>query len=141
MNTENITNTTPEAATTDPVENGDKADGKMFTQDELNAIIRDRLARERAKAEPPANDREQAISAREARLDCREYISSNGYPAALLDVFDTTKAEGFKESVEKLAKAFPQITGQEPPKPWGMRQGGTISSSAAIADAFKPKIR
>ena len=39
------------AATTQPEENGTPAEGKTFTQEEVNQIVRERLAREKAKAE------------------------------------------------------------------------------------------
>ena len=89
--------------------------GRTFTQEEVNAIVRDRLTREREKAAPQTDEREKEISAREARLDCREYISENSYPAALLDVFCTDNVENFKNSVDKLLKAFPMIAEQKPP--------------------------
>ena len=137
-------NTQAEAVNTDPVENGEQA-GRTFTQDEVNAIIRDRLARERAKAEVPADGREQALAAREAKLDCREYISEKGYPAALLDIFDTSNAEGFRHSIEKLVKAFPAIIGKSPAYT-GMGSLGNFPQrhesreKDPVADAFKPHI-
>ena len=63
-NTQQTTNSTPE-----------ETGGKLFTQQQVNEIVRERLARERAKAEPTAIDeRETALKAREARLDCRDYL-------------------------------------------------------------------
>lgn len=116
--------------------------GRTFTQDEVNAIVRDRLAREREKASPQDDERERDLSARESRLDCREYINENKYPSALLDVFRTDNAETFKESVEKLVKAFPGILGKETPMGTGSvgnfrrdRSGSTIDDP--IAAAFK----
>ena len=115
--------------------------GRTFTQDEVNAIVRDRLAREREKVSQP-NERERDLSAREARLDCREYIAGKSYPAALLDVFSTDNADAFKESVEKLVKAFPGILGKETPMGTGSsgnfrrnRSSSTIDDP--IAAAFK----
>ena len=76
------TNSTPE-------ENGGSSE-KMFTQDDVNRIVSERLAREREKLtqQPKEDEREQALKARENKLDCRDYLDAKKYPAALLDVLD-----------------------------------------------------
>ena len=51
---EQSTNSTPEA-------NGGHGGEKMFTQEDVNRIIAERLAKERAKGQPPAAD-QQAIN-------------------------------------------------------------------------------
>lgn len=115
--------------------------GRMFSQDEVNAIVRDRLARERAKTSSQSEDIEKTLAVREARLDCREYIADKQYPSALLDVFNTDDAEAFKTSVEKLVKAFPAILGKQTASGTGgafppHRRRVTIDDP--IAAAFKP---
>lgn len=111
---ENNNTTTAEAqqATTQPEENGAQSE-KTFTQDEVNKIVSDRLAREKAKAENNANEniettkaelqeREAELSRKENEWECNEYIRNNDFPPELLEVFDTSDAEAFKEKVEKL---------------------------------------
>jgi len=115
---------------------------RTFTQEEVNRIVAERLARERAKAEPsPADEREQALKAREARLDCREYLDYAKLPAALLDVLDTSDVEKFKAAVGKLTAAFPNVVGSIVREGWkpgeGARRGG--AGPDPIAAAFKPK--
>lgn len=90
--------------------------GRTFTQDEVNAIVRDRLAREREKANPQTDEREQEISAREKAvsdrenlLACKEYISQHKYPESLLKLYNTENIEDFKTNVEKLIREFPYI--------------------------------
>ena len=131
------TTPTPEAS-------GDQGE-KLFTQADLDRIIGERLARERAKAEPsPEDTREADLKVREARLTCREYINAEGYPAALLDLFDTTDVEKFKAAVEKLdgivdmpsnhRKPAPRIVG-----PMGGGTGAPLDRSAALLEeAFRP---
>lgn len=139
-----------QAATTQPEDNGNQAQGKTFTQEEVNNIVRERLARERAKAEPSQPDqREQDLTARENALVCREYIAEKKYPKELLEFFPTDSAEQFKASVEKLLKTFPSLQPGMPHivAPTGMRgcsagEHGTGGlSDWSIADAFKPKGR
>ena len=132
------TTPTPEAS-------GGQGGERTFTQEEVNRIVADRLARERAKAEPsPADEREQALKAREAKLDCREYLDAQGYPAALLDVLDSSDTAKFKASVEKLVKAFPALIGAQRPTFEGWKTGESRRSSGGcpdpIAAALKPKL-
>lgn len=119
--------------------------GRMFTQDEVNKIVSERLAREKAKAEPSAIDeRENALKAREARLDCRDFLESLGSKAAtgvkaLLDILDTTDSEKFKKTVNALleAGAFnPQLA---PLKIHPVDMRGSASPDDLIAAAFRPK--
>jgi hypothetical protein len=141
QNTELPTTPTPEAS-------GDQGGDRMFTQDDVNRIVSDRLARERAKAEPTAIDeRENALKAREARLDCRDWLEelSKGGKAAsgvmgLLDILDTGDSEKFKKTVTALLElgAFnPQL---ELLKIHRVDMRGRISANDLIAAAFKPKI-
>lgn len=139
LNTNQPTTPTPEAA-------GDQGE-KMFTQADVNRIVSERLAREKAKAEPTAIDeRETALKAREARLDCRDYLEelSKGGKAAssvlgLLDILDTTDSEKFKQTVSALLElgAFnPQL---EPLKIHPVDIRGGASADDLIAAAFRPK--
>ena len=90
-----------------PAGNGEQGEGKLFTQAEVNDIIRDRLARERAKNVPhePTEEEKRAkeLSIRENRLSCREYVMENRLPAELLEVLDTSDHEKFIKNAEKLS--------------------------------------
>jgi hypothetical protein len=152
MSEEIKTNQQPE--NTHPEDNGG-ATGKTFTQEDVNRIVSERLARERDKAilakdEPPKEDeREKALKAREAKLDCRDYLDSKKYPVELMDVLETSDTEKFKATVEKLAEKFPDLvrdTSKDPvlirgpvPQLTGPTSGRGISFDS-IANAFKPKI-
>lgn len=140
------TNPTTEQQPTTPTPeaSGDQGE-KLFTQDDVNRIVSERLARERQKAEPaPEDTREADLKAREARMDCREFVASGGYPAELLELFDTTDPEKFKAAVEKLdgivdlpsnhRKPAPRIVG-----PMGGGTGAPLDrTSALLQEAFKP---
>lgn len=102
---EQITNqNTSQQPNTQPADNGDQGSGKMFTQEEVNNIVKERLARERAKntpAEPTEEDKQrQELSARESKVACREYIMDQGLPRELLDVLDTSNHEEFKTKAD-----------------------------------------
>lgn len=113
-----------------PGENG----GKLFSQDEVNRIVQTRLAEERAKQDKPT-DREQALTARESRLTCREYLLEIGASADLLDVLDTSDPEKFKQNVEKLNSIRrPMKTGLSHE---GGYEVGSRDKDDKIGEAFK----
>lgn len=132
-----------EAATANPGANGGTG-GKTFTQEEVNRIVSERLTREREKftQQPQEDKREKALKAREARLDCRDYLDSKKYPAALLDVLDSSDAERFRTAADALVKAFPSVVQTDMiPPPYAAGTGtGRMAADAAIAEAFKPSM-
>ena len=95
--------------TTQPADNGNKGGGeRLFTQEEVNNIVRDRLAKDRAKrapAEPSEAEKKEAeLTARESRLSCREHLLDNGLPSSLLDAFDTSDVDKFKKAVDVVSE-------------------------------------
>ena len=128
-----------EQVNTNPEGSGEKT----FTQEEVNRIISDRLTQERRRsAAPKEDDREQALKAREARLDCREFLESKKLPSALLDVLDTSNIDDFKSKVALMEKAMPNVfvtiteRGAQVVNPPHYDQPNTAD---ALAAAFKPK--
>ena len=91
--------------TTQPADNGNQGSERMFTQAEVDRIVKDRLARAKATPKEPteAETRERELTARESRLSCREYLIDKGYPADLLDVIDTSDIEGFKTKADTVS--------------------------------------
>lgn len=107
---------------TQPAEKGNQGGEKLFTQEEVNNIVRDRLARERAKNIPQEPTEEEKrlkdLNDRENKIACREYIMDQGLPAQLLDVLDTSNHEEFKNKadiVSGLLKASQPATKSENP--------------------------
>jgi len=128
-----------EAAKADPGVSG--ASGRLFTQDDVNRIVSERLARDRAdRASPgPEDEREKTLKAREARLDCRDYLDGRRLPAALLDVLDCSDVERFKAAVGVMVDRFPAIArgdGAPPPYAPGTGTRGGLRSDP-IAAAFR----
>jgi len=128
--------------TTPPEGNGTPA-GKTFTQDDIDRIISERLARERAKAEPdPLVERDKALTARENALTCKEYLTEKGYPAALLDILDTTSTDLFKNKVDALVSVLPELNpaigGKIPVATWGTVNHSSVGHDP-VAEAFKRK--
>ena len=81
---------------------------KLFTQEQVNEIIKKRL-RNQKEAEATmqeVNARNAELTARERRLNCREYLMEKGYPAELLDIIDTTDVEAFKNKADRASGVF-----------------------------------
>lgn len=116
------------------------SDGKMFTQEDVNRIVSERLARERDKL---VDDREKDLKARESRLDCRDYLDSKKYPVKLLDLLDHSDVEKFKAAADAMIEGFPSIMQPDDPMPPPYAAGtgtGGIGVDSRIADAFKPNV-
>lgn len=148
-------NTEQQPTTPTPEDKGGQG-SRMFTQEEVNRIVSDRLAREREKlTQPPQEDerekalreREEALQAREMRYRCEDYLKevklSDKYRGSfmkLLDVLDKPSFETFEAIVKTVGDPFilrTTVTGAHTPMP-PMNNGG--NTDAAIAAAFKPKI-
>lgn len=133
-----------EAAKANPGVNGGNG-GKTFTQEEVNRIVSDRLTREREKwsQQPAEDEREKALKAREARLDCRDYLDEKKLPVALLDVLDSSDVDKFKAAADAMIKAFPTVADtQKAPPPYSAGTGsgrGSQFSDDPIAAAFRPQ--
>ena len=94
------------------VDNGNNQE-KLFTQEEVDSIIRKRL--ERYKANEPAKEskeleeREEALIRREKELekrsfsfDCRDYLRMNGYDSSFIDLITADSLDEFKDKADKL---------------------------------------
>lgn len=113
---ETTQNTTQSAQLdTQPEENGSTQSEtgaqseRLFTQDEVNRIVKERLLRERSKASNEQNEQSAAraadLDARESRLICKEFVLDNGYPHELLDAIDTSNPEEFQRKAFAIVNA------------------------------------
>lgn len=94
MNTENMN----QNQNTDPSIN-QGAGEKTFTQDDVNRIVQDRLAKDREKASKELNEREQELAQREFRLNSRQKLIDKGYPETLLDALNCSSEEAFDKAL------------------------------------------
>ena len=97
--------------------NTTQAGEKTFTQEEVNRIVQDRLAR--AKTEPSEKEteiaaREKAVEERELRLSARDTFMKKGLPVALLDDLDysdETKMNNTINIIEKVMLSGRKVAG------------------------------
>lgn len=96
---------------------GNKNDEKLFTQDEVNAIIKKRLEKVKSQKTPDEDEREKAFKERESNLlkkeltlSCREYLLNEHLPADLLDVVKGESLEDFQTKINALKSMNVGIT-------------------------------
>lgn len=96
-------------------------DGKTFTQDDVNRIVQERLAKERSKGTGNGEDellkRAAELDLRERKLTAREKLRENGLPDYLVDALNMNTDEDFQKSMEAIIKMKGE-TGSSP-KPVG----------------------
>jgi len=72
---------------------------KTFTQDDVNRIVQERLAKDREKASKELGEREQELAQREFRLNSRQKLIEKGYPETLLDALNCSSEEAFNKAL------------------------------------------
>lgn len=79
---------------------------RTFTQEEVNRIVSERLAKEKAKAENALAEREQAISKRERMFEARKKLQENGLSVDLVEVMDTSSDEALDKAIDAFKRAI-----------------------------------
>ena len=85
-------------------QNADPAAGqgtgeRTFSQDDVNRIVQERLAKDREKASKELSDKEQELAQREFRLNSRQKLIEKGYPETLLDALNCNSEEAFDKAL------------------------------------------
>ena len=96
---------------------------KTFTQEQVNAIISERLAKEKSKTDATLAEREQELTRKEFLLQARETLTTKGLPVSLLDALNTSSPEAFTKSLEILEAEKKHIAPTPPPPPYAAGTG------------------
>lgn len=98
---------------------GTQQSGKTFTQDDVNRIVQERLAKEKSKASSNEDfekktaeleKRTTELEARENRLNVVTALRDAGYPDELADVIRCSNADELKKSMEVIDKIIKERT-------------------------------
>ena len=95
------------------VDNGNSQE-KLFTQEEVNEIVKKRVERCKAAHDPEAQAvvaekaaqldlREKELDERVFAFDCKEYLRDNGYDMEYMDIISAEDIDTFKTKADKLA--------------------------------------
>ncbi|WP_312159323.1 hypothetical protein [Oscillibacter sp.] len=134
---------TQQPDTTHPEDNG-ASSGKTFTQEEVNKIVAERLARERTKAQPTESDqkaaaldaKEKEFAHREMMSEFKETVAARGYPKGLADVLKGSTPDELKTALRLVDEAFySRSNTEEPGKISGATPAGA-SPDSLLRQAF-----
>lgn len=106
--------------------------GKTFTQEEVNEIIKNRLSRvkgEKSETEKHLDEREKELTERENRLTANELLRDKNLPPESIGLVNLENEETLKESIELMSRLF----GKKKPK-YRPADGDPL---CYISDAFK----
>lgn len=81
---------------------------KTFTQEDVNRIVQERLAKEKAKNSGDADfaKREQELAQRELHMTAKELLSEKGLPVQLFDALNCIDEETMKKSITTIETVF-----------------------------------
>lgn len=84
---------------------------RTFTQDDVNRIVQDRLAKEKNKSNEELQRKEQELAEREKELTRKEFtlnakreLAERGFSEDMLEALNTTSEEAFKKSLDTIDK-------------------------------------
>ena len=83
-------------------QNPDGAGEKTFSQEDVNRIVGERLAKERAKGEAALAEKEQQLAQRELLLTAKEKINEMGLPAELVDALNMSSPEALEKALSTV---------------------------------------
>ena len=96
-------------------QNPDGAGEKTFTQEQVNQIISDRLARDRTKGEAALAEREQQLAQRELLLTAREKLTENGLPVELVDALNVSSPEALEKALSTVKTVMDKYKAEAQP--------------------------
>ena len=105
MSTENLNTETNVTQTENKGETN-----KTFTQEQVNAIVSDRLARDRQKQGEEMSKREQELNEREFRLNSRQKLIDRGYSESLMDALNCSSDEAFDKALDIIESLIKERT-------------------------------
>lgn len=130
---ENLTNTSIEGTqtNTDGVQQG-----KTFTQEDVNRIVQERLAKEKGKGSEELDKRAAELDKRERRMNAVDELRKNGLPDYLVDALNMETDEAFQQSMEAIKKMKGETAAAQEGKiesiPGTIKKGGSDN----LRDAF-----
>lgn len=86
---------------------------KTFTQDDVNRIVQDRLAKDRVKASEELDKREQELKDREFRLNSRQKLIERGLPEDFIDVLNCSSEGAFDKALDRIEALIKERTPDE----------------------------
>lgn len=77
---------------------------RTFTQEDVNRIVQDRLAKEKGKGNDDLDKRAAELDKRERRMNAIDELRKNDLPGYLVDALNMETDEAFQQSMEAIKK-------------------------------------
>ncbi|MGN0348592.1 MAG: hypothetical protein ACI4DR_03555 [Roseburia sp.] len=77
---------------------------RTFTQEDVNRIVQDRLAKEKGKGNDDLDKRAAELDKRERRMNAIDELRKNDLPSYLVDALNMETDEAFQQSMEAIKK-------------------------------------
>lgn len=132
MNTENMNQNI------DPAGN-QGAGEKTFTQDDVNRIVQDRLAKDRAKSSEEITKREQELLQREFRLNSRQKLIDRGYPESIMDALNCNDEKSFDKALDIIDSLIKERTPSEAERAEMEAKRKAAASAPKFTDRSEPR--
>lgn len=117
-------------------QNPDGIGEKTFTQEQVNQIISDRLARDRAKGEAALAEREQQLAQRELLLTAKEKLTENGLPVELVDALNVSSPEALEKALSTVKTVLDKYKSEARPiKISGAKPAESLSHAKNTGDS------
>lgn len=114
-------------------------EGKTFTQDDVNRIVQERLAKERGKGNEELEKRVAELDLRERKLNAVEALRKNGLPDYLVEALNISTDEAFKTSMDAIVKLKEETKGSasEPQSVGKIGFPGKITGGSVGSDPLR----
>lgn len=132
MNTENMNQNADPAAAQGTGE-------RTFSQEDVNRIVQDRLAKDRAKSSEEITKREQELLQREFRLNSRQKLIDKGYPENILDALNCSSEEAFDKALDIIDGLIKERTPSEEEKAEMEARRKAAASAPKFTDKSEPR--
>ena len=96
-------------------QNPDGTGAKTFSQDDVNRIVGERLAKEKAKGEAALAEREQHLAQRELLLTAKEKLTENGLPVELVDALNVSSPEALEKALSTVKTVMDKYKAEAQP--------------------------
>lgn len=113
--------------------------GKTFTQEQVNAIVGERLAKEKSKGEAELVQREKEIAKRELAMAAKEKLVAQGLPVELLEAINAGTPEELEQSLRIMAKYMKTESNQlqlNGARPGNLGTGADATGDSAVRQAM-----
>lgn len=79
---------------------------KTFTQEDVNRIVSERLAKEKTKLDTALAEREKTLTQRELALTAKERLRASGLPGSLIDALNMSDSDALEKSLKIVETEF-----------------------------------